>query len=225
VVRREWPQNNDERQTTELEMRSMTASLAVRPKAATYADLKALPPDLVGEILYGTLVTHPQPVPRHGAATGSVAGIVYGPFQFGINGPGGWTFIIEPELHLGEHVVVPDLAGWRRERLSSDAADKAWMEIAPDWVLETLSPSTEKYDRGDKRRIYAEFAVSHLWLLDPRVRCLETFSLQTGHWQVDGTWFDTDEVRAEPFAQISFSLGLLWPFDQLSVPAPNPETN
>jgi Putative restriction endonuclease len=193
----------------------MCAALAARAKTATYADLEALPPHLVGEILYGALVTHPQPVPRHGAATSGVAGVLSGPFQFGINGPGGWTFLIEPEVHLGEHVVVPDLAGWRRERLTAGVADKAWMDLAPDWVLETLSPSTEKYDRGDKRRIYAEFGVANLWHLDPRVKGLESFELVGSHWQLDGTWFDAEEVKAKPFAGISFSLGLLWPFDQL----------
>jgi Uma2 family endonuclease len=200
----------------------MTASAAIRPRAATYADLEAVPSHLVAEIIDGVLVTHPQPVPKHGAATGSIAGIVYGPYQFGINGPGGWTFVVEPELHLGGHVVVPDLAGWRRERLTAGAADKAWMELAPDWILETPSPSTEKYDRGDKRRIYAEFGVSHLWLLDPRVKSLEPFELVGSHWQLDGTWFDADEVRAKPFAEISFSLALLWPFDQLPEPSPKP---
>ncbi len=202
----------------------MCAALAERLKPATYADLEAVPPHLVAEILYGALVTRPRPVPRHVSASGAANVALGGPYQFGINGPGGWIFMPEPELHLRTHVVVPDLAGWTRERLPAAAVSKAFIEVAPDWVLETLSPSTEKYDRGDKRRIYAEFGVRHLWLLDPRVRCLETFSLDAGHWQLDGTWFDADEVCTEPFAQISFSLGLLWPFDQLSEPAPNPET-
>ncbi len=197
----------------------MTATLAVRTKAATYADLEAVPPHLVAEILDGTLVTHPRPVPRHGSATFAASAVIGGPFQFGTNGPGGWVFADEPELHLGPHVVVPDLAGWKRERLPSAAVSKAFIEVAPDWVLETLSPSTEKYDRGEKRRIYAEFGVRHLWHLDPRVRCLETFSLSGEHWQLDGSWFDADEVRVEPFNAISFSLGLLWPFDDLSEPA------
>lgn len=199
-----------------------TTALAQRPTPATYADLEAVPPNMVAEILYGALVTHPHPVPRHGTATFAASAVIGGPFQFGTNGPGGWVFADEPELHLGPHVVVPDLAGWKRERLPPAAVSKAFIEVAPDWVLETLSPSTEKYDRGEKRRIYSEFGVRHLWHLDPRVRCLEAFTLVAGHWQLDGTWFDADEVCAEPFAAITFSLGLLWPFDDLSVPVPTP---
>ena len=31
--------------------------------------------------------------------------------------PGGWWLLFEPELHLGNDILVPDLAGWRREHL------------------------------------------------------------------------------------------------------------
>ena len=119
--------------------------------SATYADLVAVPPHLVAEILFGRLVTHPRPTPQHGGATSVVGALAMGPYQFGINGPGGWIFIDEPELHLGRHVAVPDIAGWHRERFT-EPPDKAYFEIAPDWVCEALSPSTEKYDKGDKRK-------------------------------------------------------------------------
>jgi Uma2 family endonuclease len=182
-------------------------------KPATYADLEAVPPHLTAEILFGNLVTHPKPIPRHGAAQISLGALIAGPFQFGVGGPGGWVFIAEPELHFGPHVVAPDLAGWRKERLVG-AVDKAWIEVAPDWICELLSPSTERYDRGDKRRIYATYGVDHLWLVDPRVRCLEVFKRQDKDWLLTHTFFDNDEVSALPFDAITFSLGLLWPFDQ-----------
>jgi Putative restriction endonuclease len=186
-------------------------------RPATYADLEAVPANMVGEILYGQLVTQPRPVPRHAAATSAMSGLLSGPFQFGISGPGGWVFADEPELHLGPHVVVPDLAGWRAGRLARDAVSKPHFEVAPDWVLEALSPSTERYDKGDKRRIYGEYSVGHLWHIDPRVRSLETFKLSAPGWTVTGTYFDADEVRAEPFDAIAFSLGYLWPFDQAEI--------
>ena len=184
----------------------------IAQKPATYADIEALPAHVVGEILFGHLVTHPRPTRRHGGATSALGGVVTGSHQFGIGGPGGWIFIDEPELHLGPHVVVPDIAGWRRERMT-EPADRAWFEIAPDWVCETLSPRTEKYDKGDKRRIYAHYRVEHLWLLDPRARSLEVFRRQEQDWLLTHTFFETEAVRAPPFAEIEFSLGLLWPFD------------
>jgi Uma2 family endonuclease len=185
----------------------------IAKRAATYADLEAVPPHLVAEILFGTLVTHPRPVPRHGAAGTSLSDELVGPFQKGRGGPGGWIFIAEPELHLGPHVAVPDLGGWRRERLPKVAVEKAYIEVAPDWVCEVLSPSTEKYDRGDKRTIYATYGVEFLWLLDPRAKLLETFKRTDRTWTLTGTFSGVDDVGAPPFAELTFPLGRLWPFD------------
>jgi Uma2 family endonuclease len=181
-------------------------------KHATYADLEAVPPHLVAEIIDGELVTHRRPSPRHGAASSALGGKLTNTFQFGDGGPGGWIFIDEPELHIGPQVVVPDIAGWRRERLPR-LPETAYLEIAPDWVCEVLSQSTETYDRDAKRRIYAEAGVGFLWLIDPRVRLLEVFALAGGKWLLTGTFRDSDEVSAPPFDAISFSLGVLWPFD------------
>lgn len=188
-------------------------------KRATYADLDAVPPHLVAEIIEGELVTHPRPAPLHAVASNSLSDEITGPFQKGRGGPGGWIFMDEPELHLGPEVVVPDLAGWRRERLSS-MPETAYVETAPDWVCEVISPSTERYDRVAKRRIYADAQVGHLWLLDPRARLLEVFAFSAGKWLLAGTFHDSDEVSAPPFDAITFSLGALWPFDTPGQTAP-----
>ena len=153
-------------------------------KRATYADVLAAPPNVVAEIIDGVLETHPRPSPRHGAAANSLAGELTWPFQKGRGGPGGWVFIIEPELHLGPHVLVPDLAGWRRERLAVEPG-AAYVEIVPDWVCEVLSASTDRRDHGAKRRIYGEEGVRHLWLLDPRHQELEAFVLDDATLAVD----------------------------------------
>jgi len=186
------------------------AQLAQR--AATYEDLLAVPEHLVAEILFGRLVTHPRPAPRHSVAGSALGGVLAPPFQFGSGGPGGWIFMGEPELHLGPHVAVPDLAAWRRERLPS-LPETAWIGIAPDWICEVLSPSTQSYDRGEKRTIYAEAGVGHLWHVDPVLRMLEVFELREGKWLLLDVFHDNANVTAQPFAQVSFSLGLLWPFD------------
>jgi Uma2 family endonuclease len=181
-------------------------------KPATYADLEAVPPHLVAEILFGRLVTHPRPARRHGGAAGALNALLTNSYQFGSDGPGGWIFIPEPELHLGPHIAVPDIAGWRRERMT-EPADRAWFEVAPDWVCEILSPRTEKYDKGQKRSIYAEYGVEHLWHVDPRAKSLEVFTRQNENWLLIHTFFDEENVTAPPFTALTFSLGLLWPFD------------
>ena len=186
-------------------------------KHATYADLEAVPDHLVAEIIDGVLETHPRPRPRHGAAANALGSELTNPFQRGRGGPGGWLFISEPELHLGSHVIVPDLAGWHRERLPSEP-DTAFITVEPDWVCEVLSPSTARLDRGPKRRIYAEAGVEHLWFLDPTGRELEAFTLNGRRWLLVATVQAGELVNVPPFEAISFPLNDLFPFD-----APPPE--
>ncbi len=181
-------------------------------KPATYADLEAVPSHLVAEIIDGELMTRPRPSFRHGAAATSLVDELTGPFQKARGGPGGWVFIVEPEIKFDGDILVPDIAGWRRERLSGVPRHN-YIEIVPDWVCEVLSGSTEKRDRSIKKRIYATGEVSYLWLIDPRLQLLEAFRLREGTWADIGTWNSDDDVRAAPFEAISFSLADLWPLD------------
>lgn len=189
-------------------------------KPATYADIEALPPSVVGEILFGKLVTHPRPAPQHAFAASSLGVEIAGPFQKGRGGPGGWIIIDEPEIHLGDHVVVPDIAGWRQERMPTLPTTAAF-QVVPDWACEFLSPSTQRYDKGDKRQIYAEMGVDYLWYVDPVARVLEVFTRRDKEWVVGETFFEDDPVSAPPFDAITFSLGELWPKDIATPPASN----
>lgn len=178
-------------------------------KPATYADIEALPPNVVGQILFGRLITHPRPAKPHIHASSMLGYELIGPFVKGLNGPGGWQIYDEPEIHLQDHIVVPDIAGWRKERLLA-APETTWFEVAPDWVCEFLSPSTRRHDKGDKRTIYAELGVQHLWYVDPVSRMLEVYRLSDAEWVVSQTYFDDDPVSAPPFEVITFSLSELW---------------
>lgn len=190
----------------------MTAVQRNRP--ATYADIEALPPHVVGQILFGVLHAHPRPAPRHARAASSLGIELGGPFDRGRSGPGGWIILDEPELHLGPHVVVPDIAGWRRERMPK-LPETAFFEVAPDWVCEVLSPSTAQIDRIDKRRIYAEYGVKHCWLVDPDAHTLEVFALTGDKWLLAATFKDADPVAASPFEVHTFALDVLWPDDEM----------
>jgi hypothetical protein len=181
-------------------------------RPATYADLATVPPHLVAEIVFGNLVTHPRPAPPHALSGNSLSHELTGPFQKGRGGPGGWVFAVEPELHLGPHTVVPDLAGWRRGRMPT-MPEKAYIEIPPDWVCEVISPSTEGHDKGPKRRIYATYGVAHLWHLEPVVRLLEVFELRDAHWVLFEVYQGNDEVRAPPFDAVPFAMAGLFPLD------------
>jgi Uma2 family endonuclease len=177
--------------------------------AATYEDLLKVPDHLVAEIVDGELYATPRPAPRHAAASSGLGGALHGPFDRGRGGPGGWRILDEPELHLGSDVLVPDLAGWRRERLPM-LPDEAYFSLAPDWICEVVSPSTAALDRVRKLTIYSREQVSHAWLVDPIAQTLEVLRLENARWTIASTWSGSDVVRAEPFDAIDVDLTLLW---------------
>ena len=189
--------------------KSHAVSVAETSSHATYQDVLDAPPHMVAEIVSGTLYTHPRPALRHAIASLGLGGIINQSFHYGRGGPGGWWILGEPELHLGEDILVPDLAGWRRERIPVFPAG-AYCTLAPDWVCEVLSPSTRKFDLGGKRAVYAREGVSYLWLADPIVQSLEAFKLCGTQWVLIDTLFNDAPVSLPPFEAISFNLGDLW---------------
>ena len=178
-------------------------------RPATYEDLRQVPAHLIAEIIDGDLYATPRPAPKHTNAS-SVLGVqIGGPFHLGRDGPGGWWILDEPELHVGGDILVPDLAGWRRHRLPG-LPDTAAFTLAPDWVCEIVSASTEALDRGKKLAIYAREAVPHFWIINPDNQTLEIYALAAGRWTVAGTHVGDVLVRAEPFEAIELDLSALW---------------
>jgi Uma2 family endonuclease len=178
-------------------------------RLATYQDVLDAPSNLVAELIDGTLYTQPRPAMPHAQAA-SVLGEELGPpFKRGKGGPGGWIVLDEPELHLGPHVVVPDLGGWRRETLPV-LPEAPYLSVRPDWVAEVLSDSTRRHDRARKLPVYAAHGVGHVWLVDPGPKTLEVFRLDGETYRLIATYDGEGLVRAEPFAAIELDLGALW---------------
>ena len=174
--------------------------------AASLADLEALPDGVMGQIIDGDLIALPRPTLRHMRAATTLGAQLSGSFEPGSGGPGGWLFLIEPELHLGADVVVPDIAGWRRERLP-ETPDTPFLALAPDWVCEVLSPSSVSVDRVRKVRVYGRERVGWYWLLDASARTLEVLRLQDdGVFALDATFGEGEPVRARPFESVELSL-------------------
>jgi Uma2 family endonuclease len=176
-------------------------------RPATYDDLVNLPERMVAEIVGGELHASPRPAVRH-ALAGSRLGRLLMP-AFDHPPPGGWWILYEPELHLGADVLVPDWAGWRRERMPA-LPDVAFVSLAPDWVCEILSPSTAALDRAKKLTVYGREGVGYAWLVDPVARTLEVLRLESGRWSILGTHLGDETVRAAPFTDIEIRLPLLW---------------
>lgn len=178
-------------------------------KPASYRDIEALPTNMIGEIIGGVLYANPRPALAHAAATSALGEELGPPFKRGRGGPGGWIILDEPELHFGEDVVVPDLAGWKRERMP-EIPNGAFVTLAPDWVAEALSPSTAGVDRGEKLPVYARERVRHVWLVDPLAKTLEILRLESALYALVATFHGDAKVRAEPFEAVEIDLAALW---------------
>jgi Uma2 family endonuclease len=179
-------------------------------KMATYEDLYSIPENMTGEIIDGDLIATPRPSRKHVYAASALEIDVGMPFQFGRGGgPGGWIILLEPEIMLRENILVPDLAGWRRERFPV-TEDTNSISIPPDWVCEVLSPSTVRLDKTRKMPLYGQHGIGYFWLIDPGARTLDVYRLEAGKWVVAGFYSEDDKVRAEPFQEIEIELNNLW---------------
>ncbi len=179
-------------------------------KFATYDDLLKVPPELIAEIIAGQLITSPRPGPRHVRASSKLGIKIGGPFDEGNDGPGGWWILDEPEIHLDGNVLVPDLAGWKKEITPKLPTENHYFDIAPQWVCEILSKSTAGIDRVKKMPIYAKAKVENVWLIDPEIKTLEVFSRHEQGWFLRHTFSEDDIVRATPFEAVEMALGALW---------------
>lgn len=208
----------------------------VRKHRATYDDVLAAPDHMVAELVDGELLMSPRSAPPH-AVCASVLGAEvnfrwHRPSGGDGDRPGGWWILDEPELHLGERlgrgdpraiVLVPDVAGWRRERLPR-MPEGVGFETPPDWVCEVLSPGTQRFDRIEKLRLYVEAGVGHVWLVDPLARIVEVYaSLDRRPLRVLGYAADTEnqgEPRFPPFEATPLDVGAWWPDQEGSSAAP-----
>lgn len=183
-----------------------------RPRA-TYADVLAAPAHMRAEVLDGELLLMPRPRRAHLRSATGIGAFLFGAFQVGAGGPGGWTIIAEPELHLGPDpdILVPDLGGWRAGRLvDREDEDEPYITVVPDWVCEVLSPGTLRVDRMKKMPIYARERVGHVWLVDPRERTVEVFRHGGGGYVLVGTYGGDEGLSAEPFEAASIPPAFLW---------------
>ncbi|HVR42114.1 MAG TPA: Uma2 family endonuclease [Thermoanaerobaculia bacterium] len=178
-------------------------------KGATYEDVVAAPDDKIAELLEGDLYLSPRPSPRHANAASALASDLHDAFQRGRSGPGGWWILFEPEIHLRDDVLVPDIGGWRRERLP-DLPELPWFEMAPDWLCEVISPSTARIDREKKLPIYARAGVEYVWIVDPPLRTLEVLRRRGDRFILAGAHFGETSVSAPPFEESAIELGPLW---------------
>jgi len=181
-------------------------------KLATWDDLLATLDDgRTYEIIAGLMEALPRPRPGHGNAQALLSGEIVRPFQRGRGGPGGWWIIIEPDVELTTNdIIVPDLAGWKRDKVPEFPHDRP-IRFVPDWICEVLSPTNQKRDRVVKANLYLTCGVMYYWILDVQERTLEAYSAKEGSWVRLGAWTDGDTSRIPPFDAIELEVEGLFP--------------
>jgi Uma2 family endonuclease len=181
-------------------------------RLASYEDLLSLEDDVRAEILAGRIVTGPAPLPRHSKSQRALGSFIGRPYDDddGHGGPGGWWIFVEVDIELTPHDVVrPDLSGWRRERLPDPGSERP-IRVAPDWVCEVLSPSTQSLDRAEKRALHHRHGIRHYWIVDPEARLVEVFAHAEAGWTVLGTYGEEDTVAMPPFVEVEVPIERLF---------------
>jgi Uma2 family endonuclease len=104
---------------------------------------------------------------------------------------------------------VPDVAGWRQDRLPELPRDE-YIRAVPDWVCEILTPFTRRYNLLVKKDYYARLGVPHLWLADRAANTLTAYQLESGNWVDVGTYADEIAACIPPFEAANIDVKGLW---------------
>jgi Uma2 family endonuclease len=172
------------------------------PVRLTYADLCRLPDDgLRHELIDGEHYVTPAPTYRHQHVAMNVAGLL---FMFLREHRRGHVYMAPLDvLFSDEDVVEPDVLYVSNKRLRAQQ-DERYLTVVPDLVVEVLSPSTRRVDRGAKRGLYERQGVSEYWLIDPVLETVQVFRLKRGRFELAA-----DLIRQRGDAAASLSTPLL----------------
>jgi len=152
----------------------------------TVDDLETLPDDgLRYELLDGTLIVSPAPVPRHQRALLRLA-------------------ILLTDSCPADHEVFVAPLDWQPDRRTSlepdllivrkDRIGEKNITQTPAIVIEVLSPGTARIDKMLKFSRYQEGGIEQYWIVDPRVPSIEVYQLADGSYQLLAQGSGTDAV-------------------------------
>jgi Uma2 family endonuclease len=153
------------------------------------------PRRFIDERVNGVEFRSPRPPARIAYTTGVLVNTVYNAVD---ESGGGWWILFRPELHLGGDILVPDIVGWRRDRMP-ELLDVEFFDSVPDWVCEVTYPATYLLDLYHKLMAYARHGVANGWLVTPEIRGIEVWGLSRGHWTLIDAGDADQTLRVEPF--------------------------
>jgi Uma2 family endonuclease len=137
----------------------------------THGDLLVMPDDgKRREIIDGELFLTPSPLSKHQLVISNIASAF---FLYLYDHPVGQLFIAPLDFILSDYdVLEPDLLFILNEHRG---IIQDWIRGAPDLVIEVLSPTTTRPDRGPKLKAYARFSVPEYWIVDLEQRAIEVY--------------------------------------------------
>jgi Uma2 family endonuclease len=187
---------------------SDTAKAGLGTRKLTYEDYVSLPDDgLRYEILDGEMAVTPSPLIRHQIVSRNLQRIL----DRHVEARGLGFFLNAPVdvILANTSIVVPDLVFVSRAR-EGIVTERA-IEGAPDLIVEILSPSTERRDRGAKLQLYARFGVPSYWIVDIDARTIDVFELGAEGYALALRAGDEAELCAAPFTDLTIRLREVWP--------------
>jgi Uma2 family endonuclease len=141
-------------------------------------DYEALPDEPRCELIRGRFYLSPAPSLLH-----QIIVLLLGRHFVDIaEAAGGLAAVAPLDVPLASHSIVqPDLVyvtAARRQIVGHR------LEGVPDLLIEILSPSTTRRDRGEKLALYAESGVPEYWIVDPEARQIEFLVNERGRFVV-----------------------------------------
>lgn len=147
------------------------------------------------ELLDGKIIAmSPRPAVNHNR----VAGNVFWIFRTYLNKRKCVPFDDGTDLYLTDKDrFVPDMM------VVCDRNKIKWNGVhgAPDLVVEVLSPSTAKNDRGHKMRVYAKCGIREYWIVDPANRSVEQYFLDGEHFTLNAVYTDYPDYMLEAMSE------------------------
>ena len=160
-------------------------------KLMTAADLAELTEPGRFELVWGELVEMSPTGYDHSKVSNTIAWYITTFVREhdlgGVTGAdGGYLLAQDPDL-----VYAPDVAFVAADRLPQPDAQSGYLPIAPDLVVEVISPSDSHREVLAKVALYLELGVRLVWLADPEVKTVTVF--RSGRDPRDFTVADTLE--------------------------------
>jgi len=178
--------------------------MATTARRLTIVELEALPEEQPGdrhELIAGALVVTPVPIRKHQLISGNIS--------FALE-------LLVREHHLGrlyavptgvrlhpDTLLIPDICYVGRAKLP--IIDPKVIDVAPDLVIEILSPGTRQRDLTLKRELYERFGVQEYWIVDPVRETVMVLALTGERYEPVPTG-EEGQVRSRVLPELTLTL-------------------